>query len=749
MAKIKKITEKDLAETLLDGANIFIEQNGRLMRIKAEKVLSPVDVSLTMAGKAADAKATGDALKKLEEKVDIYQGENNAGMYLAVGDDGNLTLVEGSGSGEVAYHKISYSLTGVTLSDMSADIQHNKKYTAAITVKSNCALQSVSVTMGGADITSTAYDAETGAITISRVTGDLTIAIVAASDTSPVIAQENVGYNASGAVTAFEGVGITKTYPIAYDHDLIASTSYYDAQNDYVTIAGVLGIICVYTPRTKMDEAGYSATGITTKASKIVLFRNDTVAQTFSNTTLSGSTQPPDAAQKVNMPRQNTDALYATGLAFSLSMLDADESYAYWAVTYANSVLPIGVRNGDIIFAGKNTEYYGMANIDGTMLGEAATTALSLDGDIAQDYAVATASILGEDTATDTSTVYGISSDLAAVIDEVRTAWMKEYGGDYRKIPLIITTDQHGRTNSGIWNMLAKTLSLYDVSKFCNLGDTVGVEWYDEDTTQPLISCAQLEKWCESIKAIPFSKRLDVYGNHDTWYGNYADEGNVVGTRYPANLSHLDQYFRNIYARRNNNNGWFTIRDYYFNVKYVVISGFEYAGTATFRIGTKQMQFIIDEFRKDDGCDIVVISHVPIWWQDTTNVWPTGMETSTPDNETIMRVAAIDTDALFNARKNKMTGTVTDSDGVEHTFDFTQCTTDMLCGLHGHVHIDGYNYVGGIENGLLNAGFDWFDGNTVHFVLVDRVNRVLNVWKLEGDALTYQNYQIPLDRPTE
>ncbi len=114
-----------------------------------------------------------------------------------------------------------------------------------------------------------------------------------------------------------------------------------------------------------------------------------------------------------------------------------------------------------------------------------------------------------------------------------------------------------------------------------------------------------------------------------------------------------------------------------------------------------------------------------------------------------MRVAAIDTDALFNARKNKTSGTVTDSEGVDHTFDFSGCTTDILCGLHGHTHIDAYNYVGGTETGLMNVSFDWFDGNTVHFVLIDRVNKKLNVWKVEGDALTCTNYQIPLDKPSE
>ncbi len=110
-----------------------------------------------------------------------------------------------------------------------------------------------------------------------------------------------------------------------------------------------------------------------------------------------------------------------------------------------------------------------------------------------------------------------------------------------------------------------------------------------------------------------------------------------------------------------------------------------------------------------------------------------------------MRVAAIDTDALFNARKNKTSGTVTDSDGVEHAFDFSGCTTDILCGLHGHTHIDAYNYVGGIESGLLNITFDWFADTTIYFVLVDRENKQLNIWKVSNPNTgpEVQNYIVP------
>jgi hypothetical protein len=275
-----------------------------------------------------------------------------------------------------------------------------------------------------------------------------------------------------------------------------------------------------------------------------------------------------------------------------------------------------------------------------------------------------------------------------------------------------------------------------------NLGDTVST-WYDADPTKPLLTDAGLDAWLSSIKAIPYSKRLDVYGNHDTWYGNYQDEGNPIGTRYPSSQAHLNQYFRNIYARRTNNNGWFVVHDDQFNVKYVVVSAFEYKGGVTFRIGTEQMKFIIDEFTKNDGYDIVVVSHVPLYMNPELNGYPTG-QTSTGTH----RTSELDTDAFFSARKTKGSGTITDSDGVEHSYDFSACQSDLLCSLHGHTHYDAYLY---LNDSLLVNAFDWFDDNTFFFALIDRANRQLNVWKVEApDGVpTYQNYQIPLDKPTE
>lgn len=660
-------------------------------------------LAVSQSGSGAPTAATPSAVGVL------YMDTDTGALYKCTGgEEGAWVWVEaetassgGSTGGDTATttHGVIWDLVNITSSNSAVSVADGASLVAVLTAADGYTLGDVTITMGGKVVTD-CWNADTSTVTIASVTGDVVISCVGVEESTGEVVDTT-------AVIEVTGKGIT-TLGYVYASEYWGYTKFYEISDTSVTM------LCTNTD-------GVNAP--TSNARMTVFLDTDDGTTPFSVLTYANPLSDTNVGTEIV---KDISSVSATGLRVSLVLADIENCYLYETNTKK------------VIFAGKNTPYYGM-----TYASDTATAELSYDDDAAQDYSVATASILGEETATDTSTAYGISSDLAGVIDEVRTAWMLEYGGDYRKIPMIVTTDQHGRTNSGIFTMLAKTLSLHDVSKICNLGDTVGVEWYDEDTTQPLVSCPQLESWCESIKAIPFSKRLDVYGNHDTWYGNYADEGNTVGTRYPANLSHLDQYFRNIYARRNNNNGWFVIRDDYFNVKYVVISGFEYESTVTFRIGTKQMQFIIDEFSKDDGYDIVVVSHVPLHYVTDEMTFPTGYEATATED---YRVSNVDTDELFAARKNKTSGTVTDSDGVEHTYDFSNCGTDLLCAIHGHTHHDAYNYVG--ANGLVSVAFDWFADSTIHLVLIDRENRQLNIWKVD-DTPQYQNYQIPLDKPTE
>lgn len=82
---------------------------------------------------------------------------------------------------------VTNTLTNCTTSNSVATVGKNSAYNATITANSGYELSGVIVTMGGVDITSTAYS--NGVITISSVTGD--IAIIASATAKPTYTYTN------------------------------------------------------------------------------------------------------------------------------------------------------------------------------------------------------------------------------------------------------------------------------------------------------------------------------------------------------------------------------------------------------------------------------------------------------------------------------------------------------------------------------------------------------------------------------
>ena len=81
--------------------------------------------------------------------------------------------------GPTVYRSITNSLTHVTSSNAAVSVEDGAAYTATLTADSGYTMGNVVVKMGGTDITSTAYTASTGAISIAKVTGDVVITAVA------------------------------------------------------------------------------------------------------------------------------------------------------------------------------------------------------------------------------------------------------------------------------------------------------------------------------------------------------------------------------------------------------------------------------------------------------------------------------------------------------------------------------------------------------------------------------------------
>lgn len=81
------------------------------------------------------------------------------------------------GYGTTVYHSINANLAYVTLSNAQTSVEDGESYTATATPNSGYTIDSVTVTMGGTDITSTVYS--NGVITIANVTGNVHITATA------------------------------------------------------------------------------------------------------------------------------------------------------------------------------------------------------------------------------------------------------------------------------------------------------------------------------------------------------------------------------------------------------------------------------------------------------------------------------------------------------------------------------------------------------------------------------------------
>lgn len=339
------------------------------------------------------------------------------------------------------------------------------------------------------------------------------------------------------------------------------------------------------------------------------------------------------------------------------------------------------------------------------------------------------------------------ASDYERAILSARDAWMAEARADASIVPLVVHADQHGKllpTNT-LFPYLTKAVPWADASACIGLGDTnnYSVEYF------------QYMKECLSV--IPASKQINIWGNHDTWYGSVND--NILQQEH---LTTLNTYFDNSAYSGNqkfNDYGIQCMVDEGRKIKYVVIGGWEYdhalGGYSHYNIGSESMAAIVDMLSQTDGYDIILLSHIQPFDGQATADWlhppvedgenqggaggmSIGVAEVVSDTETTLDQMLID-------RKNKGSGTVYDSYGNAHSYDFTGCNSDLLCCFAGHEHCDKYMWQNANIPVYLFDAYA-YDNHPVYFVNVDRAKGRLNIWKID-DAPTVYNYQIPFEEP--
>ena len=283
-------------------------------------------------------------------------------------------------------------------------------------------------------------------------------------------------------------------------------------------------------------------------------------------------------------------------------------------------------------------------------------------------------------------------------------AQMKLYAND--AIPFFIQTDLHGSSNDParwVHNLDGRIKNL-------NLGDDV------TDYFSDAAGAAYRDA------AMPVQNLITVFGNHEAYTLNAEN-----ATEYGLTYYYTDTTTSG--RRQPSRRGYFVSYDDVYNVKYLVVCPYYMSNDGTREatgILTDQMTWLLRELSLDDGYDIVMLMH-QLWtdtyihrdgtvqsWQDAPvileNMWP-----------------------VLKDRRNKRSGTITDSSGVAHTYDFSSVKTKLLCSFHGHTHEELYLS----EENTTSYAANWYgDDNACVFGVINRANNTLKIWEVKTSGVS-------------
>lgn len=308
------------------------------------------------------------------------------------------------------------------------------------------------------------------------------------------------------------------------------------------------------------------------------------------------------------------------------------------------------------------------------------------------------------------------TEDEQRIIDAYQNM-ISECMGDYNKIPFLLQTDNHNYFPKNIYELCGKMMNFAQYSKVITLGD-IASNYYTEK---------HLQSFVDAMKPFPIEKRIALAGNHDVWVG--------ASDRTYINQSKLSTYLKNYTLKRKGTNGYGVVTDDYFNVKYLLISNYDKEeGEGGSRISTNQVNFIIEELSKNDGYDVVILSHEPISMNDstTTSLLEAGVY-KTMGNYFSFIPSRNGFISMLIARKTKGSGTYTDDEGIEHSYDFTNCNSELLCCFCGHTHVEGFDFINSELLSVAFGGINHASGKPIYFGYIDRKNRLLKYYRVAGD----------------
>lgn len=157
--------------------------------------------------------------KDIVNNFKLVSGDNNT-IKLMFGTKELSSIIINGGTVEPTpnTYTITNTLSNATNSNTATSIEENSSYSANISADSGYKLKTVTVTMGGTDITNTAYSS--GTITISSVTGNIVITVITEVDTDAVVG--NIDSNNNISLTGLN----TGAYTLKYEDNNGVLTDY-------------------------------------------------------------------------------------------------------------------------------------------------------------------------------------------------------------------------------------------------------------------------------------------------------------------------------------------------------------------------------------------------------------------------------------------------------------------------------------------------------------------------------------------
>ena len=150
--------------------------------------------------------------KDIVNNFKLVSGDNNTiKLMFGTKELSSVTINGGTVEPTPNTYTITNTLSNATNSNSDTSIEENTSYSANIAPNTGYKLKTVTVTMGGTDITSSAYS--NGVINISNVTGNIVITVTTEVDTDAVVGDVDSNNNIS-----LTGLS-TGTYTLKYEDD--------------------------------------------------------------------------------------------------------------------------------------------------------------------------------------------------------------------------------------------------------------------------------------------------------------------------------------------------------------------------------------------------------------------------------------------------------------------------------------------------------------------------------------------------